>query len=286
MDRNTAKLDIELDHSGSASPPPPKARLESAVHFVETVAWVHHWTDRLFSFKISRPPSFRFRSGEFVMIGLPGESKPIMRAYSVASPAYADELEFFSIKVNDGPLTSKLQKIEVGDQIFLGKKPTGTLVLDALKPGKVLYLIGSGTGLAPWLSVARDPETFERFERIIVTHTVREVEELAYREFFNHEIYDDPLIGEMAKGRLDYYPTVTRAAFERPGRITTRIEDGSFFADLNLAARRFEPEHDRIMLCGSMAMIKDVAHILEAHGLHEGSNSEPGDYVLERAFVG
>ena len=270
------------------APTAAKPKLESAVHHVETVLWVKHWTDRLFSFATTRPPSFRFRSGEFVMIGLPGidSPKPILRAYSVASPGFADELEFFSIKVADGPLTSRLQMIEAGDQIFLGRKPTGTLVLDALKPGRNLYLIGTGTGLAPWLSVARDPDAYERFERVIVCHTVREVKDLAYRDLFERGLKEDEVFGELAGPQLTYYPTVTREPFETPGRITDRIASGALFRDLGLDQAKFDPAQDRIMLCGSMGMIKEVAAQLEGHGLTEGSNAEPGDFVLERAFVG
>jgi ferredoxin--NADP+ reductase len=274
-----------MESAAVAAAPPPAA---NSAFNVETVLWVKHWTDRLFSFAITRPASFRFRSGEFVMIGLPGENgaKPILRAYSIASPSFADELEFLSIKVQDGPLTSRLQHIKPGDQILMGKKPTGTLVLDALKPGKRLFLISTGTGLAPFLSVARDPDAYERFGQVIVTHTVRDVKELAYRDLFTAEIHDDPLVGDQARTQLVYYPCVTREPFERSGRITTRIESGDLFRDLGLAAGKFDPAEDRVMLCGSMAMIKDVAAILEAHGLKEGSNAEPGDFVLERAFVG
>jgi len=252
----------------------------------ETVLWVKHWTDRLFSFAITRPDGFRFRSGEFVMIGLPSEAKPVMRAYSIASPNYAEELEFLSIKVPDGPLTSRLQHITVGDVILLGKKPTGTLVHDALKPGKRLWLFGTGTGLAPWLSVARDYETYDKFEQVIVAHGVREVAELCYRELFTKEIFEDELIGEMAKNQLVYYPTVTREPFERHGRLTTLIETGQIFKDLGIDQTQFDPESDRVMLCGSMEMIKDMAKVCESQNLIEGSNSEPGDFVLERAFVG
>ncbi|MEN5169259.1 ferredoxin--NADP reductase [Brevundimonas pondensis] len=267
----------------STAAPPVKA---SPFHNLE-VLWVRHWNDQLFSFGVKRPEDFRFRSGEFVMIGLPDEdgAKPILRAYSIASPFWAEELEFFSIKVEDGPLTSRLQKIVAGDSVLMGKKPTGTLVLDALTGGERLWLIGTGTGLAPWLSVARDPETYSRFKQVIVCHTVRNVADLAYRDFFSHEIHDDPLIGDEAKAQLTYYPTVTRERFETPGRITDRIKSGDVFADLQLPIG-FSPNSDRVMLCGSMAMIKETGELLESYGLKEGSNAEPGDYVLERAFVG
>ena len=255
-------------------------------HHSETVLWVKHWTDRLFSFAITRPATFRFRSGEFVMIGLPGEKKPILRAYSIASPSFAEELEFLSIKVADGPLTSRLQHIKAGDQILLGKKPTGTLVLDAVRPGKRLFLFGTGTGLAPFLSVARDPDAYSNFEQVIVGHGVREVNELAYRDLFTAEIFEDPLVGDEARNQLVYYPTVTREPFERQGRFTDLIASGRIFGDMGLEQPKFDPEHDRVMLCGSMAFIKDMAAICEDQGLKEGSNAEPGDYVLERAFVG
>ena len=271
--------------ASSLTPPKP-----SPFHGLK-VLWVKHWTDSLFSFAVERPEDFRFRSGEFVMIGLPGEAKdgvpgkPVMRAYSIASPAWAEEVEFFSIKVEDGPLTSRLQKIVAGDTVLMGKKPTGTLVLDALTGGERLWLIGTGTGLAPWLSVARDPETYSRFGQVVVCHTVRNVADLAYRDFFSHGIHEDPLIGDEAKAQLTYYPTVTRERFETPGRITDRIKSGDIFADLGLPIG-FSPNTDRIMLCGSMHMIKETAELLDTYGLKEGSNAEPGDYVLERAFVG
>ena len=248
-----------------------------------------HWTDQYFSFGITRPTSFRFRSGEFVMIGLPGEEdggKPILRAYSIASPSYADTLEFFSIKVADGPLTSRLQKIEPGDQVLMAKKPVGTLVLDALQPGRRLFLLGTGTGLAPWLSVARDPDVYDAFEQVVVAHCVREVRDLAYRDLFQAELPADEVFGEVATNQLTYLPTVTREPFEREGRITDLITSGRLFRDAGLEQGVFDPESDRVMLCGSMHMIKDVAAILEAQGMVEGSNSEPGDFVLERAFVG
>lgn len=265
---------------------PQVAAKPSPFHSLEVV-WVKHWTDQLFSFRVARPEDFRFRSGEFVMIGLPDPDggKPVLRAYSIASPHWDEELEFFSIKVPDGPLTSRLQKIQVGDHVLMGKKPTGTLVLDALTGGERLWLIGTGTGLAPWLSVARDPDTYSRFRQVIVCHTVRNVADLAYRDFFSHEIHDDPLIGDEAKAQLTYYPTVTRERFETPGRITDRIRSGDVFADLQLPIG-FSPNTDRVMLCGSMDMIKQAGELLETYGLREGSNAEPGDYVLERAFVG
>ncbi|MGQ2990201.1 MAG: ferredoxin--NADP reductase [Brevundimonas sp.] len=265
---------------------PQVAAKPSPFHSLE-VTWVRHWTDQLFSFRVARPEDFRFRSGEFVMIGLPDPDggKPVLRAYSIASPHWDEELEFFSIKVPDGPLTSRLQKIQVGDHVLMGKKPTGTLVLDALTGGERLWLIGTGTGLAPWLSVARDPDTYSRFRQVIVCHTVRNVADLAYRDFFSHEIHDDPLIGDEARAQLTYYPTVTRERFETPGRITDRIRSGDVFADLQLPIG-FSPNTDRVMLCGSMDMIKQAGELLETYGLKEGSNAEPGDYVLERAFVG
>ena len=272
----------------SDAPAPAKPPLVSAAHHVETVLWVKHWTPQYFSFAITRPPSFRFRSGEFVMIGLPGEdgAKPILRAYSIASPSYAETLEFFSIAVADGPLTSRLQKIEPGDQILMAKKPVGTLVLDALKPGKRLYLLGTGTGLAPWLSVARDPDVYDAFEEVAVVHCVRGAADLAYRDLFERELPADEVFGEVASAQLRYLPTVTRESFEREGRITELIASGRLFRDLGLEQTAFDPATDRVMLCGSMHMIKDVAAMLEAQGLTEGSNSEPGDFVLERAFVG
>lgn len=258
---------------------------------VETVTRVHHWTDRLFSFSLTRPASFRFRSGEFVMIGLPpggpeGAAKPVMRAYSIASPAWAEDLEFLSIKVADGPLTSRLQKIAPGDPVLMGKKTTGTLVLDALTGADRLFLIATGTGLAPFLSVARDPDTYARFGQVVVVHTVREAAELAYRELFEGEIFDDPLVGDEARTKLTYYPCVTREPFERQGRITERIASGALFQDLDMPTTGFDPARDRAMLCGSMAMIKATAALLEGFGLKEGSNAEPGDFVIERAFVG
>ncbi len=254
---------------------------------VETVISVQHWNDHLFSFTITRPASFRFRSGEFVMIGLMGDNgKPLLRAYSVASPAYDETLEFLSIKVPDGPLTSRLQQIVPGDQMFLGRKPTGTLVTDALLPGKRLFLLGTGTGLAPWMSLIRDPDIYDRFEQVAVIHSVRRVSDLAYRDMLEGGLSDDPLVDEMASGRFTYIPTVTREPFHTGKRIEGLMLDGTLFKGTLGEPKHFDHTQDRVMLCGSMAMIKDVAQMLEGMGFVEGSNSQPGEFVIERAFVG
>ena len=259
----------------------------SASLTVETVLSVTHWNEHLFSFTVTRPASFRFRSGEFVMIGLPGDAgKPLLRAYSVASPAYAETLEFLSIKVPDGPLTSRLQQIREGDRIYLARKPTGTLVTDALKPGRRLFLIGTGTGLAPWMSIIRDPDVYDLFQQVVVVHSVRKVSDLAYRELLEARLEGDPLVDEFAAAQFEYVPTVTREEFHTTGRIDALIADGRLFTGGAAEPPRLDPEHDRVMLCGSMAMIKDTAALLEARGFTEGSNAHPGDYVIERAFVG
>ncbi len=253
---------------------------------VEKVLSVHHWNEHLFSFKISRPASFRFRSGEFVMIGLRGDNgKPLLRAYSVASPAWAEELEFLSIKVQDGPLTSKLQLIQPGDDIYLGRKPTGTLVTDALLPGKRLFMLSTGTGLAPFLSLARDPDVYEFYEQVVVVHSVRRVSDLAFHDELEAKLAGDPLVEDQAAQQFHYVPTVTREDFHRNRRIDKLVADGSLFADIPGAAR-FDPETDRIMMCGSMEMIKDFAAFFEKEGFTEGSNAAPGQFVIERAFVG
>src|SRR4051794_18514207 len=210
----------------SLAPAPVKA---SGAFFVETVTWVQHWTPSLFSFRTTRDPALRFSSGQFVMVGLMVEGKPLVRAYSIASPAWHEELEFYSIKVADGPLTSRLQKIQVGDEVLIGRKPTGTLVLDGLKPGRRLYMLGTGTGLAPWLSLARDPDVYERFDQVIVTHTVREVADLNYRELLSGALAQDELLCELIGGKLHYYPTVTREPFKTQGRITDLIASGQLF---------------------------------------------------------
>jgi ferredoxin--NADP+ reductase len=250
----------------------------------EEVLSVHHWTDRLFSFTTTRDTSLRFSNGHFTMIGLRGENgKPLLRAYSIVSANYEEHLEFFSIKVPDGPLTSKLQHIKVGDKIVIGKKPTGTLLVDYLLPGENLYLLGSGTGLAPFLSVVRDPETYERFAKVILVHGVREVKELAYRDYLTHELPKHEFLGELVSNQMLYYPTVTREAFEHKGRITDLIQSNKLSHDLGLPD--INPETDRIMICGSPGLNKDMRVLLEARGFKEGSTTSPGDFVVERAFV-
>jgi len=260
--------------------PPAKAR---GAFLVEKVLEVRHWTDELFSFKTTRDPSFRFQSGQFVMLGLEVDGKPLLRAYSIASPSWDDTLEFYSIKVQDGPLTSRLQNIKVGDDLLVGKKPTGTLVLDGLKPGKRLYMLGTGTGLAPWLSLARDPEVYERFDEVIVTHTVRNVADLNYRDLFEDGLPNDEILGEIVSPKLRYYPTVTREPFKTQGRITTLIESGKIFEDLGIPP--LDPATDRLMMCGGPSVLADLKALLLARGYEEGSVAKPGDFVLERAFV-
>lgn len=257
----------------------------SASLTVEEVRSVRHWNEHLFSFTISRPASFRFRSGEFVMIGLPGEGRPLLRAYSIASPSWAEELEFLSIKVPDGPLTSRLQKIRPGDPVFLGRKPTGTLVAYALLPGKRLFLLSTGTGLAPFLSLARDPDIYERFIQIVIVHCVRQVSDLAFRELLEGQLAGDPLVQDQALLQFHYLPTVTREPFHTTGRIGALIDSGRLFASPLRGPAQLDPETDRIMLCGSMAMIRDLQARFEALGFKEGSNAAPGDFIIERAFV-
>ncbi|MBW8638137.1 ferredoxin--NADP reductase [Hoeflea sp. WL0058] len=251
--------------------------------FAEKVVEVQHYTDRLFRFRITRPASFRFRSGEFVMIGLPNSDKPVFRAYSIASPSWDEELEFFSIKVPDGPLTEHLQKIQPGDTVLMRKKPTGTLVLDALLPGKRLFLLSTGTGIAPFASVVRDPETYEKFEKVILTHTCRQIAELKYGYDLTDIAKNDPLVGEEASEKLVHFPTTTQEESPVMGRITTLIETGAMAAKLGM--EQLDPETDRVMLCGSMAMIQDLKTMLDARGFDEGSNNRPSSYVVERAFV-
>ena len=255
----------------------------------QTVLDVKHWTDRLFSFRVSRPQSLRFRSGEFVMIGLLNDDgKPLLRAYSIASPAWDDELEFYSIKVQDGPLTSRLQHIKSGDQIILRPKPVGTLVHDALLPGKRLWFFATGTGIAPFASLIREPQTYEDYDQIILTHTCREVAELEYGRQLVDQVKNDELMAELVGAenlqKLVYYPTTTREDSPKMGRITTLIKDGTLFGDLDVTD--FGPVNDRAMVCGSIGLNTDIKEILEGYGLREGANSEPAEYVVEKAFVG
>lgn len=252
--------------------------------YAETVVSVKHYTDRLFSFRITRPQSLRFRSGEFVMIGLPNAEKPVYRAYSVASPAWDEELEFFSIKVPEGPLTSELQKIQVGDTVIMRQKSTGTLVVDALTPAKRLFMISTGTGIAPFASLLRDPDTYEKFDQLILTHTCRDNAELVYGQELVAALESDPLIGELTGGRVTLYNSTTREESARMGRITALIGSGKFYSDLGI--EKLNPETDRIMICGSMHMLKDVKELAESLGFHEGSLSHPSSFVVERAFVG
>jgi ferredoxin/flavodoxin---NADP+ reductase len=252
--------------------------------YSERVTDVQHYTDRLFRFRITRPQSMRFRSGEFVMLGLPADGKPLLRAYSIASPAWDESLEFFSIKVPDGPLTERLQNIKPGDEILLKQKTTGTLVNDALLPGKRLFMLSTGTGIAPFVSLIRDPETYEKFGDIILTHTCRTQAELQYGFDSIALSKVDPLVGEEATTRLKHFASTTREVTTQNGRITSLIETGVFFE--NLGIESFDPEQDRIMMCGSMGMIKDMRTLLEPTGFVEGSNNNPGNFVVERAFVG
>ena len=261
----------------------------------QTVTSVKHYTDNLFAFRVTRPASLRFRSGEFVMIGLMGDphpetgkQRPLLRAYSIASPAWDDEMEFYSIKVPDGPLTSKLQHIKVGDQIILKPKPVGTLVHDALLPGKRLYFFATGTGFAPFASLLREPETYENYDEIVMTHTCRDVAELTYgRELIENLKSDEmmiELLGEENLAKIKYYPTTTREESPKMGRITTLIENGELFSDLDIPP--LDPAVDRAMVCGSLAFNLDIKALMEKAGLNEGANSEPGEFVIEKAFVG
>ncbi|ETW12548.1 ferredoxin--NADP(+) reductase [Roseivivax marinus] len=260
----------------------------------QTVTSVTHWTDKLFSFRVTRPASMRFRSGEFVMIGLMGEpdpktgkQKPLLRAYSIASPSWDDELEFYSIKVQDGPLTSRLQHIEEGDEIILRPKPVGTLVHDALLPGKRLWLFATGTGIAPFASLLRDPQTFEDYDEIVLTHTCREVGELAYGAELIKSIPEDELLVELLGAdnlkKLRYYPTTTREESPKMGRITDLMRSGQVFEDLGVP--QLSPETDRAMVCGNLAFNLEIKELLEGYGLEEGANSDPKHYVVEKAFL-
>ena len=257
----------------------------------QTVTEVEHYTDSLFRFRVTRPASMRFRSGEFVMIGIMGDPHPetgkqkhLLRAYSIASPAWDDTLQFYSIKVDNGPLTSRLQRIKVGDQVILKPKSVGTLVHDALTPANRIWFFSTGTGIAPFASLLREPETYERFDQVILTHTCRDVADLKFGKELIAETKTDILVGEEAQQKLHYYPTTTREASKKMGRITSLLEDGSLLEDLGVTD--FNATNDRAMVCGSIGLNTDIKRILEDYGLREGANSDPGDYVIEKAFVG
>ncbi len=272
---------------------PAKAVKTPTLPDAQKVTAVTHWTDRLFSFRVTRPASLRFRSGEFVMIGLmqtdekTGKQKPLLRAYSIASPSWDDELEFYSIKVQDGPLTSRLQHIQPGDEIILRPKPVGTLVHDALLPGKRIWLFATGTGFAPFASLLRDPQTYHDYDEVIITHTCREVGELDYGRDLIDSIRNDEmleeLIGEGFHEKLRYYPTTTREESPKMGRITDLMRSGEVFEDLGVAP--LTPETDRAMVCGNLAFNLEIKEMLEGYGLREGANSDPKEYVVEKAFL-
>jgi len=250
----------------------------------ERVLTVHHWNDTLFSFKITRDKSLRFHNGHFVMIGLEVNGRPLMRAYSIASPNYEEHLEFLSIKVQNGPLTSRLQHLREGDHILVGRKPVGTLVLDDLKPGKHLYLFGTGTGLAPFMSIIQDPDTYARFDKVVLVHGVRVVSEFAYADFIMQDLPQNEFIGDLIREKLIYYPTATREPFKYQGRLTDLIASGKLADDIDL--QPLDPAYDRAMICGSPAMLKDTCDLLDARGfVISPAQGEPGDYVIERAFV-
>ena len=249
----------------------------------EKILTVHHWTDRLFSFTTTRSQSLRFSNGHFTMIGLRVNDKPLLRAYSIVSPNYEETLEFLSIKVQDGPLTSRLQHIQPGDSIIVGHKPTGTLLIDYLLPGKRLYMFGTGTGLAPFMSIIRDPDTYEKFDEVILVHGCRLVSELAYRDYITNELPQHEFRGEMVSQQHKYYPTVTREPFPTQGRIPDLIESGQMARDLGVP--QLNPQVDRVMLCGSPEMLKSIKAVLEARGFNEGNTTKPGDFVIERAFA-
>lgn len=250
---------------------------------VERVIEVRHHTDRLFSFKTTRDPSFRFLNGQFTMVGLEVDGRPMLRAYSMVSANHEEELEFFSIKVQNGPLTSRLQHIKVGDEILIGRKPTGTLVQDALLPGRHLYLVGTGTGLAPFMSVVKDPEVYERFETVVLIHGTRFAADQAYGDYLAHGLPQDEYLGEIVREKLKYYPTVTREPFVHQGRATELLASGRVGQDLGLPP--LDRENDRVMICGSPAMLSDMVAMLEERNFEEGSTSRPGHYVIEKAFV-
>jgi ferredoxin/flavodoxin---NADP+ reductase len=251
--------------------------------FDAKVRAVHHWTDRLFSFTTTRDPGFRYQSGQFSMIGLPVDGQPLLRAYSMVSPHYEDTLEFLSIKVQDGPLTSRLQHVQPGDTVLVGRKASGTLLLQNLLPGQTLWLLSTGTGLAPFMSVIRDPEVYEKFSKVVLVHGCRQVAELAYDKLITQELARNEFFGEQVAKQLIYYPTVTREAFRHQGRIPTLLETGKLCHDIGLPP--LDAARDRFMLCGSPGMLKDTRTLLDKLGVSEGNMSHPGHYVIERAFV-
>jgi ferredoxin--NADP+ reductase len=254
-----------------------------ATLMTEKVTHVHHWNDTLFSFKTTRDMGFKFENGHFTMIGLKQDGRPLLRAYSIVSANYEEELEFFSIKVPDGPLTSKLQHLQVGDEVLVNSKSTGTLTVGNMLPGRNLYLFSTGTGLAPFLSIIRDPECYEAFDKIILTHGVRSVSELAYQDLITDSLPDNEYFGEEVRDKLIYYPSVTREDFRFQGRITDLIESGKLFTDVGMPP--LNPTVDRAMLCGSPAMLKDTTAILDKLGFRETRHGDLGTYVIERAFV-
>jgi ferredoxin--NADP+ reductase len=250
----------------------------------ERVLTVHHWNNTVFSFTTTRDQALRFENGHFIMLGLQIDGKPLMRAYSIASANHEENLEFLSIKVSDGPLTSRLQNIKPGDEVLVSRKPTGTLLLHDLKPGKRLYLLSSGTGLAPFMSIIKDPQTYERFEKVILVHGVRYRSELAYRDYIEWELTHHEYLGEQIRNQLIYFPTVTRERFRYQGRITELIENGKLFSDTGMPP--LSPAADRIMICGSPAMLADLSVLLDERGFEISPHvGEAGDYVIERAFV-
>ena len=250
----------------------------------EKVLEVHHWSDGYFSIKTTRDPGFRFENGQFVMLGIPVDGRPLLRAYSIVSPNWEEHLEFLSVIVADGALTSRLKDIQVGDEVTLSAKPVGTLVLHDLNPGKNLFLFSTGTGLAPFMSIVRDPEAYERFEKIILVHSVRGVKDLAYDDYLTNELPNHEFLGEDVRAKLIYYPTVTREPFRNQGRITTLIESNKLTDDIGLPP--LNPETDRAMICGSMSMLRQLEEMLDARGFVQSpSHGHPGDYVIERAFV-
>ena len=251
--------------------------------FEEKVLTVHHWTDTLFSFTCTRDPTFRFKSGQFSMIGMQVDGRPLLRAYSMASANWEEHLQFLSIKVDDGPLTSRLQHITPGDTVLIGRKPVGTLLAESLLPGRNLYLLGTGTGLAPFMSLIKDPETYEPFERVVLVHGVRTAAELAYEQEIEHELRAHELLGEFTSEKLVYYPTVTREAFRNSGRVTDLMFSGKLSADLGLPA--VDRAHDRVMLCGSPGLLADFGAWFEKTGWVEGTNTRQGEFVIEKAFV-